>query len=200
MSASNRLTASAAVAAALLLAATSAAAGPFDNDIRIKAGIYSPVDLPTNSGPIYAIEVRNRVSGQDGIYYGLAIYDDQRSVQRRIGANDFQLDADIKLLPISVGWYHFWDTRLFSFYGGGGLGLYEVDAFSGGFSKQAGAQVVDIDEFRVLSDDSRAGLQIFAGADYLPESRIGAMLEVRLHVVEDDFGGAELSTGAVFRF
>jgi len=200
MTPSKRITAFAAAAAALLLAPASAAAASFDNDIRVKAGIYSPVDLPTGSGPIYALEIRNRVSGQDGIYYGIAIYDDQRSVTRRIGAFDFQLDADIKFLPITIGWYHFWDTRLLTYYAGGGLGLYEVSAFSGGYNLQAGAQIVDVDEFRVLSDDTRAGFQAFGGVDFLPESRIGAMLEVRLHVVEDDFGGAELSTGAVFRF
>jgi len=195
-----RSTALAVLGAVALASASDVAAATYENDIRIRAGTYSPTDLPTNQGLLYGLEVRNRLTERDGLYYGIAVYDDQRSVQRLIGANEFTLEADVTLLPLTVGWIHYWDLEKAGFYGGGGLGLYEVEAFSGGFSKQAGSQIVDVDEFRLLTDESRVGFQIFAGVDFLPASRIGFMLEARGHAVEDDFGGFELSTGALLRF
>jgi hypothetical protein len=172
----------------------------YKNDFRIRAGVYDPTDLPTGSGAILGIEFRNRLTETGGIYYGVSYFNEEKSQVERIGTNEFLFRTEVEMLPITIGWYRFWDFRRVTISTGAGLGLYEVNAFSGGFSGAAGVQVSASGEFRSLSDDSRTGVNLFGTLEFFPDYYSGFMVEVRGHLVEDDFGGIEIATGVLLRF
>jgi hypothetical protein len=184
--------------AAALLTAAPAAAQSWQNDVRLRAGIWQPEDLPTDAGPVYGIEFRNLLWANDGFYYGASIYDEQSEDTAGPAANPIRLEADIRLVPVVVGWFHqFRQTRV-TYIFGAGIGLYESNAFSGGVS--ATAQFRDFGDYRFLQDDTYVGFNTFFGADFFPGSRWGLGVEARLHVVENDFSAAEFGVSGLYRF
>jgi hypothetical protein len=187
----------------LLIADASARPADLDNDIRLRFGGYFPEDLPTDAGIFPGLEWRNLLTKSDGIFVGAYLYSEKRSETQSISGTTFQFEADIEILPLLVGWFHVWQAKQFELVFGAGVGIYEVEAFSGGYSKQAGRRGVQLQftsEFRPISDDSRAGFAIFGGMDFFPDGRWGIMIESRLHIVEDDLSALEATTGAIVRF
>jgi opacity protein-like surface antigen len=189
---------SVALAAVLVLCATPGMAQDWENDVRIRAGVYVPEDLPTPSGPIYGLEVRNLLWERDGFVYSVSVYDESESATEQQGANAIHFAADIKLIPVLLGWFHLFPQERFNVAFGAGIGLYESEAFSGGVTSTS--QVADAGDFRFLQDDTYFGFHVFVGADFFPQSRWGVGVEGRLHLVENDFNASELSVGGILRF
>jgi hypothetical protein len=178
----------------------------YDSDVRLRYSIYLPEDLPTDEGTVVAIEFRHLLTEADGLYvnWWFSTYDEQRSDTRVIGGDDWFFEAEIEMASLVVGWFHLWRLTPLNLAFGAGGGLYDIEAFSGGYRPgapgQLPGQASDYEEFRQIDDGTRFGFQFYGGADFFPSSRWGAMVEVRYHVVEDELGGLELSTGALFRF
>lgn len=191
---------------AALLAASPAGAQDYRNDVRVRFGIFSPDDLPTDEGPMIGIEVRNLLFESDGIYYGIAYYDEETTFEEKLGNSTFTVESSVELLPISIGWFHLWSFRQAGIFLGAGGGIYEVDASTfavnpaGSDPNNTNPGIVGLRDFGPTDDDSRIGLQIFAGADFFPRSRLGLSAEARLHIVEDDMSGAEVAVSGLFRF
>ncbi len=106
--------------------------------------------------------------------------------------------ADIRLVPVLVGWFHLVSQEHVNYAFGAGIGFYESNAFSGGVT--ATAQVSDFGDYRFLQDDTYVGVHIFFGADFFPRSRWGLGVEGRLHLVENDFNATELGFSGLYRF
>lgn len=182
----------------LLVTATAARAQIWENDVRFRAGLYIPQDLPTDSGLMLGLEVRNLLWEHDGLIYGVHLYDEQRTDRQRFGTGSIDLEADIRLTPFLFGWYHIFPQKIVHYTAGAAIGLYESNSFSGGATSTS--QVSDVGDFRFLQDDTYFGFNFFFGADFFPESRWGVGVEARFHLVENDFGGTELGAGGIFRF
>lgn len=178
----------------------------YEYDVRLRYSIYLPDDLPTDEGAVAAIEFRQLLGEANGLYvnWWFSTYDEQRADTRVIAGDDWFFEAEIEIASLVVGWFHLWRLKPLNLAFGVGGGLYDVEAFSGGFRPgspgRPPGQTSDFEEFRQIDDGARFGFQFFGGADFFPKSRWGAMVEVRYHVVEDELGGLELSTGALFRF
>ena len=186
---------------ALLVPAAAAPcwAQAYDNDVRLRGGVFSPQDLPTPSGLMYGIEIRNLLTNRDGIVWGVARYHEKTDDRRPFGVGGtVDLRADIEITPFYAGWLHFYPSRLANFQFGAAGGLYVTKAFSGGVSGTS--QVKDFGKYRFLQDSTYFGVHFFGGIDFFPESPFGIGIEARLHFVENSFGGGELSAGAIYRF
>ncbi len=61
---------------AAMAAGRPAAAQSWENDVRLRAGIWVPQDLPTDPGVIYGLEIRNLLWPRDGFVYGVHLYDE----------------------------------------------------------------------------------------------------------------------------
>lgn len=186
------------LAAAVVLTSGPASAQLWENDVRLRAGTFIPSDLPTESGPIFGLEVRNLLWEHDGLIYGVHLYDETREETEPFGSGTIRLKADIRLVPFLFGWYHIIPKEHVMYAFGAGLGLYQSKAFSGGVT--ATSQVKDVGDFRFLQDDTYAGLHLFFGADFFPEARWGLGAESRLHLVENDFDAVEFGVSGIFRF
>ncbi len=184
----------------LLAFASPVEAIEFDNDVRARFGLYIPDDLPTDEGAIYGLELRNLLTEADGIYYGIYRYDEQKTETAELGTREFTFESEIEIVPLVVGWFHLWRLAPVNLSFGIGGGLYDVEAFSGGYNLPAGVQVSDFEEFRQIDDGTRFGFQFWGCADFFPGSRVGVMVEARFNAVEDDLSAAEISTGVLFRF
>ncbi len=188
--------------AALLMAALGgilpAEAQPWENDVRLRAGIWQPQDLPTDAGPVYGLEIRNLLWARDGLVYGVHVYDEEKHERDMLGGQPIDLIADIRLVPVLLGWFHLLPQENVTYAFGAGFGLYESTAFSGGVT--ASVQVSDFGDYRFLQDDTYVGAHIFFGADFFPRHRWGLGVEGRLHLVENDFSAAEIGFSGIYRF
>jgi len=192
------------MAAVILLSAGEARAQPFDDDVRLRIGGYFPADLPTSQGTLWGIEVRNLLDARNGMAYGVYFFAEQRTefVDLNFGGGPvtFTFHADIKIQPLLISWFHIWPRARVTCFAGAGLGIYAVEAFSGGFSKRAGVQISDVGDFRALEDAVHLGAHVYGGVDFLPDARWGASLEARAHLVEAGFSATEISAAGIFRF
>ncbi len=175
-----------------------AAAQSWENDVRLRAGIWQPQDLPTDAGPIYGLEIRNLLWPRDGLIYGVHVYDEQNNDTGMLGGQPIDLIADIRLVPVLLGWFHLIPQERVTYAFGAGVGLYDSNAFSGGVT--ATVQVRDFGDYRFLQDDTYVGVHIFFGADFFPRHRFGLGMEGRLHLVENDFSAVEFGFSGIYRF
>lgn len=193
-----------AVLAALAASAPPARAGAFPRDARLRIAGYFPVDLPTRAGTLWGLEFRSRFSETTGFAYGIYYFDEERTEFIDLNfagtPTTFTFHAEVKLQPILLSWFRYWERRRTEFFAGGGVGAYPSEAFSGGFSRSAGAQVRDVGDFRFLEDTTVFGLHVYGGFDLFPGSRWGASFEGRFHLVEDNYSASEVSSAAVFRY
>ena len=204
MSARHRWLIVAALAAVTAAAPAPAAAQDWQNDVRIRLGWWIPEDLPTDPGFIPAIEVRNLVTDRDGIAYGIGYYHEKRTEDEnlRFGSTPerFRFEADVEIIPVTISWFHIWPRAYVTWYAGAGGGIYVVDALSQGYSLDSNFKIFDYGDFRELEDGTYIGAHAFGGIDFFPDSRWGAMAELRFHLIEEDYSAAEISAGALFRF
>jgi len=172
--------------------------------VRLRFAGFFPEDLPTDVGTLLGIEFRNMLNERDGIAYGIYLYDEQKTEFSDLsfggGPVTFTFKADIQIQPILVSWFRTWQRGRVAYFAGAGGGVYLVDAFSGGFSSQAGVQIRDAGDFRFIEDGAYIGAHAYIGADFFPGRRWGASAEARVHLVEESLSAGEISVGGLLRF